>query len=320
MADADVAMGGEAAEGKAGGAGDGAFAPTSITVGRGATPADLAPGSIAVVVTGKGVSASFLVWDVMQCARLRGIGRLAATPIGYCSMKVATRGKAAAVPLWLGDEELYVAGLLHDWLTVTDALTGKPFDLRAHMAAVAAVEPGRALKRVVFADLWRNGYRCTSGIKFGVDYLAYTTDPSQVHAEYMIVARPDTAVGACMSPLDLIGRARVATSTLKMCVIAYGNVATGAVRYAAFKRMGTGAAVFLSSSAYLLPLHAVQAAAAANAAAPPPDAPPPPRHPLALPTDDPMGGGGGGGGGGGEEAAAVSLVDPAELAAMLAGS
>lgn len=261
-----------------------------------------------------------LLWNPADCARVRSLGRLCASPVGLCPAKVATRGKAAAVPIVLNDEELYVATQVatHWRAQIVDTRTGRPADARAILAANAARDASGMphVRRRVFADLWRRGYRCTNGLKFGCDWLSYTADASQVHAAFMVIVRRERRATAAVAgkagaegegegegdiaPLDLVAKSRVATAALKICVMAYASAepdadvdadaattgagaaaaATGAggssaaagdggvdrsvVRYAAFKRMGPGSAVFQSASALLA--RSAKAAAAAAAA------------------------------------------------------
>lgn len=200
---------------------------------------------------------SFLIWDESDCAWLRGRGRVSATPIGSCMLRTATRGKAAAVPMLLSPEELYVC-LRNEWVAVVDSLTGHTVDAwRDYLLPLGRRDAAHVRRRSALYDLWMRGYRCTAGMKFGVDYLTYTSDPSVVHAAYMlIVARK----GELMSPMEMLSRARVATTSLKICVVAYVEEvpalledlhAKVAVTYAAFRRMGPGSAVFLTASALL---------------------------------------------------------------------
>lgn len=231
-----------------------------------------------------------LIWNPADCARVRSLGRLCASPIGLCPAKVATRGKAAAVPVVLNDEELFVATqVATNWkVQIVDTRTGRPADPRTILAANAASDPSGMpnVRRRVFADLWRRGYRCTNGLKFGCDWLSYTADASQVHAAFMVIVRRERRAGSGfvgisskagggsgsgehdegrgdgegdIAPLDLVAKSRVATAALKICVMAYasadhddgGHRDDDAVRYAAFKRMGPGSAVFQSASALL---------------------------------------------------------------------
>jgi tRNA splicing endonuclease len=189
----------------------------------------------------------FFVWDAADVTRLRIRGRLAVSAIGACPTKTSTRGKAAAVPVLLSDQELHV-GASNGWWRVVDAASGQPCDLAAHLRAVAERDTsGRiVLHRLVSLDLWKMGYFLTNGIKFGCDYLAYRADPSMVHAAFMVVVATE---GQGIAPLDLVARARVATTALKTCVMAWGDVASGTVRYAAFRRMGPGTAIFADSEA-----------------------------------------------------------------------
>lgn len=267
----------------------------------------------AVTVTRSSVSGALpLVWSPADCVRLRGQGGLAISPLGMCPLKVATNAKAAAVPALLSDEELYTGAAL-GWLVLTDTATGarlEPAALLAEALDRAGTPAARrrlVLRRSAFADLWARGYRMTSGIKFGVDYLAYRADPSTCHAAFMVRVM---AEGAGMSPLDLVARSRVATTALKIAVTAYvrldpveaaapaaappppaaeggegeqqvvgegavplqqaGDGGTGVVarvRYSAFKRMGPGLALFASVSSLTVPLADVAALADAEAKA-----------------------------------------------------
>lgn len=190
----------------------------------------------------------FFMWDGAEVARLRYFGRVACTAIGSCPTKSSTRGKAAALPVMLSDEEscaLIGAG----WARVVDA-TGEPVDASAHLAAgVAGDENGhRAQRRLVWRDLWTRGYSLTNGIKFGCDYLCYRADPTAVHAAFMVVVVKE---GVGIRPLSLTAVARVATTALKIAVVAWADPAAGTVRYAAFKRMGPGTAIFADARAQL---------------------------------------------------------------------
>jgi tRNA splicing endonuclease len=188
-----------------------------------------------------------LVWRPEDCARLRSLGRLSAAPIGQCAARAASRGKSAAVPLALSDEELHV--VLHELRWPLQLLDGGSGAAIADCAPLAAPGAGAAVRRAVYADLWRRGYRLTPGLKFGCDYLAYAADASAVHAGFMVIVRAARARGAAIAAADLVARSRVATTALKTCVMAYGDAATGAVAYAAFKRMGPGSAVFAAAGA-----------------------------------------------------------------------
>jgi tRNA splicing endonuclease len=119
--------------------------------------------------------------------------------------------------------------------------------------------PRGSLRRLVFLDLWRKGYSCTNGLKFGVDFLCYRGDPSSVHAAFIVIV---AAEGEGIALLDLVARSRVATTALKVCVMAWADpeisiddtkkeadLVGGTVRYAAFKRMGPGTAIFSDSEA-----------------------------------------------------------------------
>ncbi len=191
---------------------------------------------------------------------------MAVTPIGLCMAKVSTRGKAAAVPVVLSDEELFTAWV-NGWVRAVDE-RGDPCDVGKHLALVAEVDPSVRAKRAVFYDLWRHGYAMTNGLKFGVNFLAYRGDPTAVHAAFMVIVVEE---GAGIAILDLVARSRVATTALKTCVVAWAGdqgaaetpssssssvlltpvhrLACATVRYAAFKRMGPGTALFADDAA-----------------------------------------------------------------------
>jgi tRNA splicing endonuclease len=218
----------------------------------------------------------YFVWAADDIVRLRSRGRVAITPIGQCALKTSTRGKAAAIPALLGDEEVWTFGR-NGWIRMYDAATGREVDVGAELvAATARCSTRDLLRRAAFYDLWSKGYALTNGIKFGVDYLAYRGDPTTCHAAFMVQVM---AEGEPITPLALLGRSRVATTALKICVLAYADLdagmgtgmglnteahagqageatdggaapahlrgmGVGRVRYEAFKRMGPGTAVF----------------------------------------------------------------------------
>lgn len=236
---------------------------------------DIGPETLLVTYNGSVA----MVWSSHDCARLRSLGRLCCSPVGLCAAKVATRGKAAAVPVVLNDEELYIMLGVCDtkWgILVVDSKTGRRLDKNLVMIASGLAQcsptPTRdeveavLVRRLVFADLWRRGYRCTPGLKFGVDFLSYTADASQVHAGFMVIIKSEAASGRVttagdIAPMDLVAKSRVATTALKICVMAYGNVESscspsglgsivrGKTRFAAFKRMGPGHAIFTAAEA-----------------------------------------------------------------------
>jgi len=67
----------------------------------------------------------------------------------------------------------------------------------------------------------------------------------------MVIVKTDDGEKGDIAPLDLVAKSRVATTVVKICVMAYGNPETGHVRYACFKRMGPGSAIFVAASALL---------------------------------------------------------------------
>jgi len=47
------------------------------------------------------------------------------------------------------------------------------------------------MKQAVFDDLTKKSYWVTLGIKFGADFLAYTSDPLTCHAKYLVLVLPE---------------------------------------------------------------------------------------------------------------------------------
>lgn len=210
-------------------------------------PAPPPPSQIGGPVTVVSAGGNFYMWDVEEAARLRIQGRMAITAIGSCAVKTSTRGKAAALPVMLSDEEIS-ALVFAGWAHVVDAAGAPQPGVGAALAAQVAEEPWgrRALKRLAFRDLWLRGYCLTNGIKFGCDYLCYRDDPTAVHAAFMVVVQRE---GSGVRTLSLTAVARVATTALKIAVVAWVDPAAGTVRYAAFKRLGVGSAIFQDSVA-----------------------------------------------------------------------
>jgi hypothetical protein len=225
-----------------------------------APPASQIGGPVTVVAAG----GHYFMWDVEEVARLRIQGRMAVTAIGSCAVKTSTRGKAAALPVMLSDEEVS-ALVFAGWAHVVDAAGAPQPAVGAALAAQVAEEPWgrRALKRLAFRDLWLRGYCLTNGIKFGCDYLCYRDDPTAVHAAFMVVVQRE---GSGVRTLSLTAVARVATTALKIAVVAWVDPAAGTVRYAAFKRLGVGSAIFQDGVAAGR-VQGEEAAAAAAAAA-----------------------------------------------------
>jgi tRNA splicing endonuclease len=189
----------------------------------------------------------YFMWDALEVARLRTRGHLAITAIGSCAVKTSTRGKAAALPVMLSDEEVCVL-LEAGWARVVDAM-GAPVDnASAQLAAEVAGDPTgvRSVRRLAFRDLWLRGYCLTNGVKFGCDYLCYRDDPTAVHAAFMVVVLRE---GCGVRTLSLTAVARVATTALKIAVVAWVDPHARTVRYAAFKRMGPGSAIFSDARA-----------------------------------------------------------------------
>lgn len=68
----------------------------------------------------------------------------------------------------------------------------------------------------VFKALWERGYTMVDGLKYGVDYLAYSQDPLRHHADFMVLVGGDELV----SPGDCIALATVAGKAKKQLLIA----------------------------------------------------------------------------------------------------
>jgi len=70
---------------------------------------------------------------------------------------------------------------------------------------------------IVFEDLWTKGFYLTNGSKFGGDFLAYSGDPLQYHAHYVIIVK------YCfeeLTPLDVISYGRLGVTVKKTPVLA----------------------------------------------------------------------------------------------------
>ena len=92
---------------------------------------------------------------------------------------------------------------------------------------------GNVLKRIVFADLWKEGFYITDGSKFGGDFLVYPGDPIQFHAKYVVICQdaPEQS-----SEIDLTTRSRLATSTKKTVIFASLKSSNGdEIKYQAVK-------------------------------------------------------------------------------------
>jgi len=72
-------------------------------------------------------------------------------------------------------------------------------------------------KFLVFEDLWEKGFYLTNGSKFGGDFLAYSGDPLQYHAHYVIIVKFSTDE---LTPLDVISYSRLGVTVKKTPVLA----------------------------------------------------------------------------------------------------
>ncbi|KXZ45911.1 hypothetical protein GPECTOR_49g495 [Gonium pectorale] len=74
------------------------------------------------------------------------------------------------------------------------------------------------LRFAVFADLHRQGFMMTGGIKFGSDMLAYPGDPSLYHAQFTVRPVPP---GAALNPMVLKAVARGSHAARKHLLLAF---------------------------------------------------------------------------------------------------
>mmetsp|Transcript_9611 Transcript_9611/g.19641 ORF Transcript_9611/g.19641 Transcript_9611/m.19641 type:complete len:287 (-) Transcript_9611:570-1430(-) len=118
--------------------------------------------------------------------------------------------------------------------TIEFATQALPRELkRRRKEVLPEVRPPLSDSRVaVFSDLWERGYFITSGIKFGVDFLAYAGDPSLFHAALMVVVKTDSDVVMMME--ELVSLERLSKSTKKRACVAYCG-GSGHVAYLGFQ-------------------------------------------------------------------------------------
>ncbi|KAH9258103.1 hypothetical protein BASA81_003666 [Batrachochytrium salamandrivorans] len=83
-------------------------------------------------------------------------------------------------------------------------------------------------KYACFKRLWELGYTMVDGLKYGVDYLAYSQDPLRHHAEYMVL------IDNLTSPVDLIALATVAGKAKKQLLVV--NYTTNQVEFTQLMR------------------------------------------------------------------------------------
>lgn len=74
------------------------------------------------------------------------------------------------------------------------------------------------------------GFWANDGVKYGVDFLVYTDDPSRVHSKYGVV------VGSRLSYQQLIAQQRVCSSNNKILLVAFVD-GPGAVRLVQCERL-----------------------------------------------------------------------------------
>ncbi len=75
---------------------------------------------------------------------------------------------------------------------------------------------------IVFSDLASQQYVCTSGLKFGCDFLVYDSDPSEVHSTFMChVYEDDDSASSIMTGTQLQCISRLATAARKAVLIAH---------------------------------------------------------------------------------------------------
>ncbi|KAJ3128918.1 tRNA-splicing endonuclease subunit Sen34 [Physocladia obscura] len=83
-------------------------------------------------------------------------------------------------------------------------------------------------KTAVFEHLHKSGFYITSGVKFGADFLAYQGDPLLYHAAYVCLVVPNTKTKN-ITPLDIIGYARMGRNAKKKIMLCGFDAETGSV-------------------------------------------------------------------------------------------
>jgi tRNA splicing endonuclease len=61
------------------------------------------------------------------------------------------------------------------------------FDFETYLGATLADQPSTRWALAVFRDLWLAGYSMTNGVRCGASFMIYPGDPSQHHAEALVV-------------------------------------------------------------------------------------------------------------------------------------
>ena len=149
------------------------------------------------------VGTNILVWDLESAKTLRQKHRLGMTGLGGMrNSKAHVRRKAGTLPLVLTLHESRL-GLELGRLQVTG--TGHGAGRVLSWQDISSLCPGSDRSEMVYAvykDLHKHGWYFTDGIRFGVGFLLYGSDPSTAHAPLMVtVARgSDVTTTAAAAP------------------------------------------------------------------------------------------------------------------------
>ena len=141
----------------------------------------MALGRAQVCVQGELIAGSVFIWDVDDACILRrefGLGMSAVGCVG--GEKSGVRRKAGALPVVLTGEEV-VLGMEQGILSVVND-KGEAVEATHVEKAVGACQARLAVLRELLS--W--GWRVTDGVRFGVHFLAYGTDPCESHAPHMV--------------------------------------------------------------------------------------------------------------------------------------
>lgn len=90
-------------------------------------------------------------------------------------------------------------------------------------------------KFVVFKDLWFKGFCMVDGLKFGVDYLCYGSDPTKTHADLMVTVMQGPSTDPGMSAIDTVALSAVAAKARKTFVLA--TIESDSVTYTKMQRI-----------------------------------------------------------------------------------
>jgi tRNA-intron endonuclease len=112
-------------------------------------------------------------------------------------------------------EALYLVE--NDVLTVQQIESGKQLSKKAFKTLLKTVQPDIEPRIMVFQDLKNRGLIVKTGFKFGTHFRAYTRDPDQKHAEYLVHVIKEGFTSSCA---ELSRAVRLAHSVNKEIVFA----------------------------------------------------------------------------------------------------